>query len=87
MIMVANIMADLQACAGKRRYTTLSIPESVALRVHERLGHESFQAQLAAHNPLRVVRLRDFDAGVGKKARNVLKLKSCEQLADCEGVS
>ena len=32
---------------GKRKYATLSIPESVALRVHERLGNQPFQATLA----------------------------------------
>jgi hypothetical protein len=31
----------LESGAGRRKYTTLSIPESVALRVHERLSEES----------------------------------------------
>ena len=30
------------AGTGKRKYATLSIPESVALRVHERLGNQPF---------------------------------------------
>jgi len=66
----------LESVPGKRKYTTLSIPESVALRVHERLGNQTFEAQLAPTNPLRVIRLRHFDAGVRKEPRNVLKLKS-----------
>ena len=77
----------LESGAGRRKYTTLSIPESVALRVHERLGQESFQAQLSAGNPLRVIRLRDLDAGMAKKPRDILKLKSGQQLANRERVS
>lgn len=63
-------------CAGKRRYTVLSIPESVALRVHERLSDETFQPQLSRGNPLRVIRLRDLNAGVSKQPRNIVKLKA-----------
>ncbi len=62
----------------KRKYATLSIPESVALRVHERLGNQSFQATLAGVNPLRVIRLGDSNTGVPKKARNVVNLKTAE---------
>src|SRR5664279_4188811 len=57
----------LESGTGRRKYTTLSIPESVALRVHERLGQEPLQAQLPTGNPLRVIRLRDLDAGMAKK--------------------
>ena len=74
----------LQGPSGKRKYTMLSIPESVALRVHERLSHDALQTKLPGGNPLRVVRLRDFDAGVAKKPRNILKLKSSQQLAKRE---
>ena len=77
----------LETGTGRRKYTTLSIPESVALRVHERLGHEPLQAQLSTGNPLRIVRLRDLNAGMAKKPRNVLKLKTGEQLANSESIS
>ena len=77
----------LESGAGRRKYATLSIPENVALRVHERLGHEPFQAQLAATNPLRIIRLRDLHAGVAKKPRNILKLKTGQELANREGVA
>jgi hypothetical protein len=77
----------LESGGGRRKYTTLSIPESVALRVHERLSQESLQAQRSAGNPVRVIRLRDLEAGVAKKPRNVLKLKSGEELANGERVS
>jgi hypothetical protein len=46
------------AC-GKRSYTTFSIPESVALRVRERLTQEPLKAQLPRRNPRRVVFLRN----------------------------
>jgi len=77
----------LESGTGRRKYITLSIPESVALRVHERLGHEPLQAQLSTGNPLRIVRLRDLNAGMAKKPRNVLKLKTGEQLANGESIS
>ena len=60
----------LESGVGRRKYTTLSIPESVALRVHERLGQEPFQTQLSAGNPLRVIRLRDLNAGMAKELAN-----------------
>jgi hypothetical protein len=66
----------LESGAGRRKYTTLSIPESVALRVHERLSQESLQTQFSAGNPHRVIRLRDLSAGMAKNPRNILKLKS-----------
>ena len=76
----------LESGAGRRKYTTLSIPESVALRVHDRLSQESLQTHFAAANPLRVIRLRALNAGMTKKPRNILNLKSGQQLANREGV-
>ncbi len=76
----------LESGAGRRKYTTLSIPESVALRVHERLGHKPFQTQPATTNPLRIVRLRDLHARVAKEPRNILKLKTRQEFANREGV-
>jgi hypothetical protein len=76
----------LESGAGRRKYTTISIPESVALRVHKRLSQESLQAALATGDPLRVIRLRNLSAGVAKKPRTILKLKSGQQLANSDGV-
>lgn len=76
----------LESCSGRRKYATLSIPESVVLRVHERLSQETFEAQLPAGNPVRIIRLRNLDAGVDKKPRNILKLKSGRKLPNREGV-
>lgn len=61
---------------GRRTYTSLSIPESVALRVHERFSQQALKPAFPAGNPLRVVRLRNLDARMSQKPRNVLKLKS-----------
>ena len=66
----------LESGAGRRKYTTLSIPESVALRVHQRLSHEPLQTHLPTGNPLRVVHLRHLDTRVTQKPRNILKLKT-----------
>lgn len=65
----------LESGTLKRKYTTLSIPESVALRVHERLGHKPLQSDLSSRNPLRLIHLRDLHIGMPKQARKVLKLK------------
>jgi hypothetical protein len=66
----------LDTLAGKRKYVTLSVPASVALRVHERIRYKPLQTQLPARNPLRVIRLRDLNTGVAKQPRNVVKLKA-----------
>ncbi len=62
----------------KRRYATVSIPESVALRVHERFTNKSLQSSLAGGNPLRVVHLRHLNRGVTEKARHIVKLEACK---------
>ncbi|SPF45525.1 hypothetical protein SBA4_3390014 [Candidatus Sulfopaludibacter sp. SbA4] len=59
----------------RRRYVSLSIPESVALRVHERLGNQALKPALAGGNPLRIVRFGDLNRRVAKQSRNVLKVK------------
>jgi hypothetical protein len=61
---------------GKRKYVTLSLPESVALRVHERLGNHALQATLPGGDPLGVIRLRDLHAGMSEKPRDIIKLKA-----------
>jgi hypothetical protein len=76
----------LESGTGRRKYITLSIPESVALRVHERLGHEPLQVQLASTSPLHIIRLRDLNGGMPKKSRNILKSKTSQKLAKRERV-
>lgn len=70
----------------RRRYVSLSIPESVALRVHERLGNQPLKPALARRNPFRVVRLGDFNRRVPKKARNILQVHTGEQPVDGESI-
>ena len=83
----AGVIRVANAGTSKRKYATLSIPESVALRVHERLGNQPFQATLTGGHPLRIIRLGDLHAGVSKKPRNVIKLKPSQQLAYGECVT
>jgi hypothetical protein len=52
----------IESPTGKRKYATLSIPESIAARVHERLSHNRFESSPSRRNPLRVIRLRDLHA-------------------------
>lgn len=59
----------LESPTGKRKYATLSIPETVAIRVHERLGNQALNAASARRSPLRVVHLRDLDTGMAKQSR------------------
>jgi hypothetical protein len=40
----AGVIRVVNNGAGKRKYATVSIPASVASRVRERLGNQSFQA-------------------------------------------
>lgn len=82
----AGVIRVVNCGAAKRKYATLSIPESVALRVHERLGNQPFQATLAGGNPLRIIRLGDLHAGVSKQPRNIVKLKPIQKLAHGECV-
>lgn len=72
---------------GKRKYILLSIPESVALRVHESLTHNTLKPSLPAANPLRVIRLGDLNGAMPKKPRNVLKLHPPQQSPDRERVA
>jgi hypothetical protein len=73
--------------AGKRKYITISIPEAVALRVHESLSHNTFQPSLPARNPLRVIRLGDLNTGVAQKPGNVLKLHPPQERPDSKRVA
>jgi hypothetical protein len=61
---------------SKRKYATLSIPESVASRVHEKLGNQPLQEKGLAIQARRVIRLREIDAELSGKDRNVIKLNS-----------
>ena len=61
----------LESPTGKRKYATLSIPERVAILVHERLDNQALKAAPARRNPLRVIHLRDLDARMTKQPRYI----------------
>lgn len=64
VIRVAN---DL---TGKRKYATLSIPESVALRVHEHLGSPATGQTDSFRTSVRIIRLGDVAAQARPWFRN-----------------
>src|SRR5690349_176164 len=68
-----GVMKLHSSASGRRPYVTLSIPESVATRVHKRLANDTLQPSLPGRNPLRVIRLRDLNGGVSKQPRHVFK--------------
>ena len=83
----ADDPAVLRVSLGTGQRTALLIPELSVARVQERLSNNALKSALPRHRPLRVVRLRDLDAGVAKKPRNVLKRNAAKQCAHGEGVS
>ena len=69
VIRVAN---DLSA---KRKYATLSIPESVASRVHERLSAPGAE-QIRNRTPsVRIIRLADLEAPAAQSESAAIKLR------------
>jgi len=66
---------QLTSGTGKRKYVTLSIPESVALRVHQRLTRAASEAQLPS-SPVRILRLRELSGATGKRPRTILNLRA-----------
>lgn len=75
------------SAGAKRKYETISIPESVVLRVHDRICQQSLQASLAARNPPRIILLRDRNRAVAKKPAHISDLKSRQELADRKRVA
>jgi hypothetical protein len=69
VIRVAN---DL---TGKRKYATLSIPESVASRVHERLGAPATGQTENHPTSARIIRLGDAGADAVRSGGSVIKLR------------
>jgi hypothetical protein len=70
----AGVIRVANGGIAKRKYATLSIPESVASRVHERLGHAA-TPQPVEIRPLRIVRLGD-GADAHQARRRSIRLKS-----------
>lgn len=60
----AGVIRIANGGTAKRKYETLSIPESVASRVHERLGQGTFSESEEVARSIRIIRLGDL-AGRG----------------------
>src|SRR6516165_7019231 len=60
----------------KRKYATLSLPESVASRVHEKLGSATTSEVILETRPVRIIRLGDISAVPQTGRRSVIRLKS-----------
>jgi hypothetical protein len=73
----AGVVRVANDVTSKRKYVTLSIPESVASCVHERLGNHHFQegGTTATQSP-RIIRLCDIHPVLAGNERNVVKLKT-----------
>ena len=69
VIRVAN---DLRS---KRKYATLSIPESVASRVHERLSVAAVGETENCATTVRIIRLGEGATDPGRSAGSVIKLR------------
>jgi hypothetical protein len=83
----ASVIRVASGGTSKRKYTTLSIPESVALRVHERLSHNGLQATRTRRNPRRIVLLRNLNRGVTEQARDVTDADPAGQSPDSESIT
>jgi hypothetical protein len=60
----------------KRKYATLSIPESVASRVHERLGNPTTPETVQETRSVRIIRLADRPTAQPGGGRSVIRVKS-----------
>jgi len=72
----ADVIRVANHGAGRRKYATLSIPESVAARVHEKLRNQTLQENRQYDRPVSIIRLRDVDANAAGTLRTLIKLKS-----------
>jgi hypothetical protein len=59
-------LEGLGPSVGKRSYTTYSIPDSVATRIHQRLTQQPLQPILSGRHPRRVEFLRNRNRRVSK---------------------
>ena len=60
---------------SKRKYATLSIPESVAARVHDKLLNQTLQGNRQYAQPVGIIRLRNVNAMVSGIRGTIIKLK------------
>ena len=71
-----GVIRVVNRVTGKRRYTTVSIPESVASRVHERLGTPA-TGQTENHSvSVRIIRLGDAAQDAVRNGGTEFKVRS-----------
>ena len=61
---------------SRRRYATLSIPESVACRVHEKLGNVTTPELVQETRPVRIIRLGDRPSALPIPRHSVIRVNS-----------
>lgn len=88
--LLANEPGVLNVGTGKKR--VLSVPESVAVRVHDRwtaqrVVSDQLKSARPRRSPLRVIRLRDLNRRVPKKPRHIVEADISEQLANGKRVA
>jgi len=69
----AGVIRVVNDGVNKRTYATLSIPESVASRVHDKLGNQPTSHSV---QPIRIIRLGNIQSTASAKDRTPIKLKT-----------
>jgi hypothetical protein len=69
-----GVIRVVNHAAAKRKYATVSIPASVASRVHEKLGTAILQEMPQPAGGLRVIRLRDITRDAHPERRVIIKV-------------
>ncbi len=72
----AGVIRVVNDGTSKRKYATLAIPESVASRVHEKLGSATTPENMQETRPVRIIRLGDIPSAPQYGRRSVIRLKS-----------
>jgi len=67
-------LARIGGFRGRNGNPAPSIPESVALRLYERLGHTARQTDFATGKALGKIHVRDLQSGPPKQVQKILKL-------------
>jgi AraC-like DNA-binding protein len=72
----AGVVRIANAGTKKRKYETISIPESVASRVHERLGNGTLSETEEIVRPIRIIRLNELRRSASLRNRSRVRLQS-----------
>jgi len=78
----AGVICLANDVTGKRKYATLSIPESVASRVHERLGIAATGRTENYTDSVRIIRLGDIDSHAATSKGTAIKVRGGSKVAE-----